>query len=96
MTENIEWDWSLKQQKSLSAGKRGAHNDDNNQPNKAGNPNQTVATDGKPLNHSPKQSPIQLFFMLGGHGACFRPQNSPEIEMAGTKHVWNSWQQPPY
>jgi hypothetical protein len=44
----------LETKKSLSAGKRWANNDDNNQPNKAGNAKQTVATDRKPLNHSPK------------------------------------------
>jgi hypothetical protein len=56
----------LETKQNLSAGKRGANNDYNNQPNKAGNPKQTVATDRKPLNHSPKQSPIQFDSCLGG------------------------------
>jgi hypothetical protein len=71
----------LETKKSLSAGKRGANNDDNNQPNKAGNPKQTVATDRKPLNHSPKQGPIQFFSCLGGMVPIsdFRPQTAQKL-----------------
>jgi hypothetical protein len=61
--------------------KKGANNDDNNQPNKAGNPKQTVATDRTPLNHSPsKQSSIHCFH-------AWRAWCLPEIEIAGTNHV---------
>jgi hypothetical protein len=48
----------LETKKSLSVGKRRANNDDNNQPNKAGNPKQTVATGRNPLHHPPKKAPI--------------------------------------
>jgi hypothetical protein len=60
-------------------GKRGANNDDNNQPNKAGNPKQTVATDGKPLNHSPKQSPIQFFSRLGDMVPVSDPKTAKKL-----------------
>jgi hypothetical protein len=69
----------LETKKSLSAGKRGANNDGNNQPNKAGNPKQTVATDRKLLNHSPKQSPIQLFSCLGGMVPVSDPRTARKL-----------------
>jgi hypothetical protein len=69
----------LETKKSLSAGKRGANNDDNNQPNKAGNPKQTVATDRKPLKHSPKQSPIQFFSCLGGMVPVSDPKTAQKL-----------------
>jgi hypothetical protein len=69
----------LETKKTLSAGKRGANNDDKNQPNKAGNPKQTVATDIKPLDHSPNQSPIQFFSCLGGMVPVSDPKTAQKL-----------------
>jgi hypothetical protein len=67
----------LETKKSLSAGKRGANSDDNNQPNKAGNAKKTVATDSKPLNYSPKQSPILNCFHAWGAWCLFQTPKQP-------------------
>jgi hypothetical protein len=48
----------LETKKSLSAEKRGANNDDNNQPNKAGNQKQTVASDRNTIHNPTKKTPI--------------------------------------
>jgi hypothetical protein len=70
---------NLETKKSLGAGKREANNDDNNQPNKAGNPKQTVAIDRNLLNYSPKPSPIQFVSCLGGMVPVSDPQTAQKL-----------------
>jgi hypothetical protein len=66
----------LETKKSLIAGKRGANNDDNNQPNKAGNQKQAVPTDRKLL-----KSPIHFFHAWG---ACCLFQTPKQL-----RNGWN-------